>query len=310
MIKRRVGEQFWLVRQPDHAQSAAFLAAHWGNGEFARPGQFNAPSSAEYWRDQTIFAIAEHDNGWWEWEANPAIDPDDHLPLDFLEIGKNRSMAHWRIGTNRFAESHPFAALLICLHSRLLYESVRDDPVQPQLIPPLMAGDGSGMPSGGEPDELRDFVAEQKELESKLLERATEAAATETTDLGNEELIKRYPKRGIPPDLPLRQDDFLMPHVRLLQIADSLSLTLCRGGAGPRTIDQVPRRSWEDRVTLELEYRDGHGLALSPYPFDQDPLKVSIPAWIIPAARPAHDSFLTWSYQNQRQLISFQLSSA
>ena len=56
----------WLVSQPDHAELSGLLAANWGNDEFARPGQFASANDPEQLRAETVLAIAQHDNGWWE----------------------------------------------------------------------------------------------------------------------------------------------------------------------------------------------------------------------------------------------------
>ena len=75
MLKRQVGSELWCITQPDHAAVSGYLAAHWGNGEFARPGSFAPFPEPERLRAETILAIAEHDNGWWEWEGDPQRDP-------------------------------------------------------------------------------------------------------------------------------------------------------------------------------------------------------------------------------------------
>ena len=74
MLKCQVGSELWCIAQPDHAAVSGYLAAHWGNDEFARPGSFAPFPEPERLRAETIFAIAEHDNGWWEWEADPQRD--------------------------------------------------------------------------------------------------------------------------------------------------------------------------------------------------------------------------------------------
>ncbi len=47
MLKTLKDERLWLVTQPDHAQVAGYLAAHWGNDEFARPGYFASAPDPE-----------------------------------------------------------------------------------------------------------------------------------------------------------------------------------------------------------------------------------------------------------------------
>jgi hypothetical protein len=51
------------IRQTDHAFLAGFFAREFGNEIFKRP----EPSAS------FCLAIAEHDNGWQEWELEPAL---------------------------------------------------------------------------------------------------------------------------------------------------------------------------------------------------------------------------------------------
>ncbi len=69
MLKTKRGSQVWLITQPAHAELSGQLAAHWGNEEFAAPGHFAASADSERVRREVVLAVAEHDNGWWEWEA-------------------------------------------------------------------------------------------------------------------------------------------------------------------------------------------------------------------------------------------------
>ena len=75
MLKRRVDDQIWLISQPDHAAVSGYLAAHWGNREFSAAGGYADCPDPELVRSEVVLAIAEHDNGWWEWEADPELDP-------------------------------------------------------------------------------------------------------------------------------------------------------------------------------------------------------------------------------------------
>ena len=100
----------------------------------------------------------------------------------------------------------------------------------------------------------------------------------------------------------------LNPHVRLLQVADALSLSLCFGGAVERTLAGVPRKSWEDRVRLELNPA-GSRIVCRPYPFDQDPLPVVLRARVLqePFERPTE--FQAWWQTLERREIRFEFCS-
>ena len=104
MLKTHRDNRTWLVSQPDHGRVAGYLAAHWGNDQFAAPGHFADAHDPEQLCAETVLAIAEHDNGWWEWEAIPELGDRDDLPLDLAEVLKNRQegMDRWRRGIPRF----------------------------------------------------------------------------------------------------------------------------------------------------------------------------------------------------------------
>src|SRR5229473_3139863 len=66
--------QLLVIRQTDHAFLAGFLAREWGNEKFTKP-QPNA---------SFCLAVAEHDNGWSEWELEPILDAKTRLPFSFM----------------------------------------------------------------------------------------------------------------------------------------------------------------------------------------------------------------------------------
>ncbi len=118
MLKTEYKDKIYFITQPDHAKVSGFLAAHWGNDEFARPGYYSDSPDPEKLRAETVLGIAEHDNGWWEWEASP--EPDlDGLPKGLTAVLKNQQegMNRWRIGIPRLSEKHTYASLLISYHA-------------------------------------------------------------------------------------------------------------------------------------------------------------------------------------------------
>ena len=61
-------------------------ARGWGNEEFAVPGHFAASADSERVRREVVLAVAEHDNGWLEWEADPPLSADVGLPKGLGEV--------------------------------------------------------------------------------------------------------------------------------------------------------------------------------------------------------------------------------
>ena len=287
MLKRRVDDEIRLISQPDHAAVSGYLAAHWGNREFSAAGGYSDCHDAELVRSEVVFAIAEHDNGWWEWEADPELDPDDGLPLDLLQLTQGQGFARWRLGVPRFAEKHPYVALLISFHAYWLHAYRVEPNPDTTFAHPLFGDPNSWLPANGdELEQARQFVAEQKGLQGEFIARLREdpvwASATDPQNLN--------------------------PHVRLLQVADALSLSLCFGGTVERTLAGIPRKSWEDRVTLELSSA-GSKIVCCPYPFDRDPLPVVLRARVLeePFERPAE--FQVWWQSLERRQVRFEFCS-
>lgn len=175
MILRTEPNGQWLcIHQTSHALMAAEICRHWGNRDFASPAPY-AP---------VINGIAQHDNGWYEWECTPEVRPDG-VPMDFMH-GPTAAVKRglWRRGIDRAAAQHPYAGLLVSRHASLLYQ-----------------GDLPNL----EPEERRAteaFLAEQEELLRRVRQRVA----------GDAEL------RRATEDAPLSA------HTRLLQIGDAASL--------------------------------------------------------------------------------------
>ena len=261
MLKTRVGSELWLVHQPDHARLAGYLAAHWGNRDgFAQPGHFAEPTGSDALRQEVVQAIAEHDNGWWEWEASPAIDPADGLPLDLPDVAKSKADAgleRWRRGVPRLAEEHPYVALLISMHAYWLYAFAFDD------LPGL-------------DDALRHPLFGQVGMVNKLIQdRELTRAFVLEQRVNQRDLISRL--QNSPSWSAAVEPAHLLPNVRLLQIMDALSLLISMGGQREITIRDVPRGSWEERTSISWRPHGMHYVLCDPYPFDKDPLEVYLP---------------------------------
>lgn len=115
IVVRRDGELL-LVTQPDHAHFAArLLALRRDDGLAGNPR-----------RDEVLLAVREHDNGWREADAAPRVN-DRLRPLDFREAPAPLRQEIWLRGVARYAEHHPYAALLIAAHARRLHADLRGE---------------------------------------------------------------------------------------------------------------------------------------------------------------------------------------
>lgn len=300
MLKTRLNGQTWLVPQPDHGEISGYFAAHWGNGEFARPGRFAPAADPERLRSETILGIAQHDNGWWEWEAAPGLS-DDGLPMGLEEVLADRveAMNRWRTGVPRLAANHPLAALLIGYHAHWLYAARIEGEADPAFVHPLFWRDGPPPLSGGERAETLRFIGEMGDL-----------LETYRGMLGSD-----------PSTAVWIREEHLYPHIRLLQLLDGLSLSLCSslippragGSAGPGVgafdLLNVPRAGWEDRVTVRLTPAGDRRIVADPYPFDADPLPVDVPVRMVDGNGPGPADFFAWWHAVPKRTVRFEYRS-
>jgi hypothetical protein len=283
MLKATIDNQIQLVQQPQHAQVSGYLAAHWGgvNG-FARPGHYPGAKAPARVRDEVVLGIAEHDNGWWEWEAIPRISANDGLPVGLGEQGagdERKELAawraggydRWRVGIGRLADPHPYAALLVSLHAYWLYAVEFPDLVAAATDVPrhfIFSGREGAPVLVGDAAVTRAFLEEQAALQRDLTARLAEDG-----DM-----------------VPALAMDQVGPHVRLLQLMDTLSLYLSLGDTADHVLAAVPRSSAEDRVDIAWRQTDGRTFSLDPYPFDLDPLPVHLPVRLVEAGEAARQA--------------------
>jgi len=301
MLKIRVDDRIRLVQQPHHAQVSGYLAAHWGgNNGFARPGSYPGATDPAAWREEVVLAVAEHDNGWWEWEAMPQISERDGLPVGLGEsagrAGEDDELApwlangfeRWRAGVERLSGPHPYGALLISLHAFFLYAIDFEDlvPAQERRLRHFLFGGGDAPSLVGDRPAARLFLDEQLRVQEELKRRLA-------ADPGMAAAV---------------QPEHLEPHLRLLQLGDAMSLFLGLDDRDDRELHDVPRASWDDRVTLAWHRIDERTYRVGPFPFDRDPLPVHMPARVVPAGERS-DTPLALLHGTPIETLAFQLVS-
>lgn len=293
MLKTRFESETWLVQQPDHARVSGYLAAHWGNEQFAQPGHFASSVSSDLYREHVIHAIAEHDNGWWEWEANPEFDPDDHMPLNLPDVARtsrDAGLNRWRMGVPRLREHYPYASLLISMHAFWLYAFAFDDlpDLKQEMRHPMFGGDDTTRQFVRTPELTRRFLDEQIQVQREI------------TDQLRDDVV--FSKAILP--------EHLLPHVKLLQLMDAISLAISYGAKVPFTFTEIPRKNWEDRITLNWIPVSKNRIVCEPFPFDLDPLEVYLPVRVIDAANATEmKSPLVELHKTAVKTIEFQLCS-
>ncbi len=113
MIVRSATGCVHLITQPDHAALSRRVMGHW------------APLVEAARRDSILLAIGEHDNGWREPDANPAID-DTGRVIDFVNAPADVKQPVWPRGVARLA-ADPYAAALVAQHAITVYDRFRGD---------------------------------------------------------------------------------------------------------------------------------------------------------------------------------------
>lgn len=308
MLRTNYGNNIYFITQPDHAAVSGYFAAHWGNDEFARPGYYGSSKDPEALRAETVLGIAEHDNGWWEWEATLGDESDDGLPKGLTAVLQNQEegMNRWRLGIPRLNKKHPYASLLISYHAYWLYAHSSGAERAEAFVHPLFwkgtdlyAEDSKPGLSGQALENALKFLEEVRFMQHDL-----------KTEINNDEFKNGW-----------LNDENLLPHARLIQLLDGLSLSICSDlipardgeskGLGQDEFDllNVPRKSWDDRVSITVSPKGDREIGLSPYPFDLDPLGVTVPVRIFegPLDKPVRQHS-DW-YSIPKQLIKYEFSS-
>ncbi|MCC6170033.1 MAG: DUF3891 family protein, partial [Caldilineaceae bacterium] len=198
--------QLLCVNQTSHGLMAAEFCRHWGNADFAAPTPY-APVMA---------AIAQHDNGWYEWELAPLLRPDG-APMDFLHGPPlPEKLALWQLSVERAAAQHPYAGLLVGRHAGLLY---LDD------MHRLSGEDLLAVKSFISAQELRIAQAAHAFAEDAILGPALQASVVEA-------------------------------HTRLLQFGDNASLQVSIPWGQTRTLHHCPVDFQGEYTSIEMTWDD------------------------------------------------------
>jgi hypothetical protein len=221
MIRREEKGGWSLINQHDHAALSGQIMNYWGNEAFEPPDP----------RDEVLFAVSEHDNGWREWDSSPKINTKTGYPVNFIEMDFPDQKAIWTRSFTRFSGDHPYASALIALHFRVFNQ---------KIIGKNEGGDEAKKLSL----EMNKFIASSLNLE--------------------------FSQSGLLP-LPIKAKI----NLRLVQVGDIISLTLCHGWPSI-DIDAAPLNYSGTSLNLKLKSGDGKNYIINPYPFSQDTLKFQI----------------------------------
>lgn len=256
MIRHRLGDEFVLITQHDHAQLSGRLATHVGNALFAPPTPYQ----------ETVDGIALHDTGWPLHDERPTLNPQGH-PLHVLESPMSVAIPVWSESVRRASAHNEYSGLLVSLHvlalsalaqsrDQAMHERFRD---QRDLF------------------ELNKFQHRQIEIQQDL-RRALGLRTDIPLHLG-----RATPGSGV-------REDLLLFGYHLLKAMDAMSLDACSGGDLFQTIEEVYPRPGARPVTLRFRHPRPFELTVDPWPFDQPALALDIPCRQVPAQRYESDA--------------------
>lgn len=100
------------IGQASHAWLSGQLARAWGNGRFEVPEP----------REEVCLAAEQHDVGMAESDLAPALHPVAGRPLSFMEMALEDHLRLWSAAPAKLLSQSRYAALLVSLHGRALYE--------------------------------------------------------------------------------------------------------------------------------------------------------------------------------------------
>jgi uncharacterized protein (DUF433 family) len=144
MIVGAVHDRIQLITQPDHANLARRIMEHC------------VPLAVRLRRDAILHAIAEHDNGWAEADAAPAVSAHTGSVLDFVTVPLEVRHTVWPRGIARLVDD-PWAAALVAQHALTVYGRFQSDSDWTAFFAEMEAArDAMLRASGGPLDDLVD----------------------------------------------------------------------------------------------------------------------------------------------------------
>lgn len=234
------GDYLVVIRQTDHAFLAGFFAREWGNDQFVKP----EPSRS------FCLAVAEHDNGWSDWELQPALDPKTHLPFSFMSVPTETHIALYQRGIERLVKVDHYAGLLAAMHASELYDRSRA----------TMPGYSAKYVKTEESQAVGDFVQQLRLQQLRL-----------KVDLRTNPATKNY-----------AEEPLLRANSARLETLDRLSLHFCMNPFEDALLDGVPVNDRGEDADMELHAEEAGVVAVAPYPFRRSPLEFSIMARRVP----------------------------
>ena len=244
------GDPMVVIRQTDHAFLAGFFAREWGNETFTKPQPFAS----------FCLAVAEHDNGWQEWEMLVGVDPKTFTPYSFMTVPTEEHITLYQRGIERVVKADLYAGLLVTSHCMGLYDKAR------ATMPGYSA---------------KYVRAQEQHLAADFVQR-----------LRLQQLRMKVDLRSDPATKPYIDEKLLKLNTQRMDVLDRLSLYFCLGANADTTIEGVPVNEEGREVDWQLRCAGGGQFTLDPYPFRREPLEIAIIARHIAKRRYADEADL------------------
>lgn len=277
MLVAETDDGYRFVTQRDHATLAGRFADRWGNGAFDRPEPFASVAAAAH----------HHDDGWWTYDKRPHLHGDG-APVDFTELQPATWIGLYEDGIDSAVELDPYAGLLVSMHGAGLRR--RRYGLSPSW--------------SDTPEAYADFVEREEARQCRLAGDLRSEGRLSEADVA---LLSTLHETGSPPE---GADSDLWRNYRLLQAWDVLSLAFCTTVEPPGYdgIGPAPTTLGEPDATLDVEPLGDDRFRVEPYPFDVEPLPVSVPTRTV--RRDSFDdeaSLREAYYAAGREVVRFEL---
>ena len=256
MIRHRLGDDFVLITQNDHAQLSGRLAERVGNKLFAAPTPYH----------ETVDGVALHDCGWPLHDDKPTLNAQGQ-PLHVLESPMSVAVRVWGESVRRASEKNPYSGLLVSLHVLALSSLAQTrDPTPHERFK-----------DARDLFELNKFQHKQVEIQQTL---------RKTLDLRTDVPLQL----GLSPRGTGAREDLLLFGYHLLKLTDRISLDACSGEDLFETVEDVCPRPGGDPLTLRIKHPAHFQLTVDPWPFDQPVLAFDVPSRRVPAQKYGSDA--------------------
>ena len=229
------GEAHLVINMAQHTEFAGKLARAFGND------RFNGLDP----RDEMLFVIDHHDQGWADLDAAPGIDVETGLPWNLVKTPFEKIIKTSSASPDFNEAQHPFCGLISSMHSWGLYNGRYG--LSDRVLLDALAEENRAVASAM----LDGEIERQERLKGRLAENPETAAWIE--------------------------EGHLFQNYKQLQLFDTMALYFNQtheAERGEATFEHVPANAKDD-VTVELRPRGESTYGLAPYPFNKDDIEVS-----------------------------------